>query len=247
VTEPADPTDVTEGQEGESEVQNQQAEVAESEAREEEDSPLDATAEERLELAQVEARELLSLEESIPMPKEDEQPEPENEVAEEEAIPEPAEPAEATEAQEAQEEAIAQEKAAAASGEQGTDNGYEREASKTKISGTIRRVGESSVNVEGTVKGKFLANVNQQIEKAWQRECILRREHILPGVISVSFVIDEKGKVTAFRFDSRIAGGAIQEGFTMLAVQKAELPEMPTEMKEELKGNSLEMSLTFFF
>jgi outer membrane biosynthesis protein TonB len=240
--EPSESTpNEAEDQEANDESQEESAELAQAEAGEEVDSPPEATAEERLDLAKVEARELLSLEESIPQPKEEEQPEPENEVGEEEAIPEPQE--------EELEQAVAQEESSApsASGEQGTENGFEREASKTKISGTIRRVGESSVDVEDTVKGRFLASVNQQIEKAWQRECIMRREHILPGVLSVSFVINDKGKVTGFRFDSRIAGGAIQEGFTMLAVQKAELPEMPPEMTKELNGNTLEMSLTFFF
>ena len=101
--------------------------------------------------------------------------------------------------------------------------------------------------MEDSVRGRYLAEVNRQIEKSGQRECILRRAHILPGVLSVSFIMNDKGAVKGFRFDSRIAGGVIQEGFTMRAVQKAKLPEMPAEMASELNGSSLEMSLTFFF
>ena len=132
-------------------------------------------------------------------------------------------------------------------GDRGLDGGYQREARRTRMRGTIRRRGESSLEVEDSVKGRYFAELNKQVEKAWQRECILRREYILPGVLSVSFSVDDDGKVSGFRFDSRIAGGAIQEGFTMRAIQKAEIPEMPEEIQKELSGDLLEMNLTFFF
>lgn len=217
-----------------------------------EETPIfESEIEEPRELAEAEARELLSLEESIPVPKEEERPEPEI-AAEEEAIPEPVqkpleEAEEQVEEQVAQKAQEAEEAATASAGQRGLNNGFEREANRTRIQGTIRRVGASSVDVEDTVKGRFLAQVNKQIEREWQRQCILRREHILPGVLSISFVMDSSGGVDSFRFDSRIAGGAIQEGFTMLAVQKADLPAMPEEMQSELGGRDLEMSLTFFF
>ena len=193
------------------------------------------TSEQRMELAQQEAARLLALENSIPVPEKEEQPEPVEEPAVEEAIPEPKKVTKASEPTGGQ------------IGQRGAESGFERQAEKTRVSGTIRRVGESSVDVEDSVKGRYLAEVNRQIERAWQRECILRREHILPGVLSVSFIMDEKGSVKGFRFDSRIAGGAIQEGFTLRAVKKADLPEMPAEMASELNGSPLEMSLTFFF
>lgn len=193
------------------------------------------TAEERMQMAQQRAAKLLELEQSIPMPAKEEQPEPVEEPAIEEAIPE------------SKKEVRPTTFSGAPRGDGGIESGFEREATKTRVRGTIRRVGENSVDVEDSIKGRFLADVNRQIERAWQRECILRREHILPGVLSVTFILDESGSVTGFRFDSRIAGGAIQEGFTMRAVQKADIPEMPKEMKAELDGSPLEMTLTFFF
>lgn len=231
----AEPTEATEPTEVEPNPE-EVPELAEATPPAEESPVFDQEVEELQEPAEAEAAELLSLEDSIPVPKEEERPEPE-EVAVEEAIPEPA--------QEAARQA--EQLASGAAGERGTENGFAREANRTRIQGTIRRVGASSVDVEDTAKGRFLAKVNQQIEREWQRQCILRREHILPGVISISFVMDSAGDVSSFRFDSRIAGGAIQEGFTMLAVQKADLPPMPDEMKSELNGSALEMSLTFFF
>lgn len=196
---------------------------------------VEPTAQERLAMAQAKAAELLAMEDSIPVPKEEEKPEPEDDVAPEEKIPEP------------KPVTPPPQLAGGVTGNRGLDGGFDREASKTRIRGTIGRRGESSLEVENSVKGRFLAEVNREIEKAWQRECILRREHILPGVLAVSFVVDETGKVTGFRFDSRIAGGTIQEGFTMRAVQKAKIPAMPEEMKNELNGSQLEMNLTFFF
>lgn len=194
------------------------------------------TSDERLKTAQTLASELLALEESIPVPKPEEEPEPTEETAPEEAIPEPKPKPQANQV------------AGGVSGNRGLHGGYDREAQRTHLSGTIRRRGESSLEVEDSVKGRFFAQINKEIEKAWQRECILRREHILPGVLSVRFSINEAGKVSDFRFDSRIAGGTIQEGFTMIAIQKkAKLPLMPEEIKKELNGDLLEMNLTFFF
>ena len=193
------------------------------------------TADERLEMAKAKAAELLSFNESIPVPKQEETPEPKEEVAPEEAIPAPKPKPQPTPM------------AGGVTGDRGLDGGYDREAQRTRMSGTIRRRGESALEVEDSVKGRYFAAVNKEVEKAWQRECILRREHILPGVLSVSFSIDETGKVTGFRFDSRIAGGAIQEGFTMRAIQKAKIPAMPAEIKSELDGDRLELNLTFFF
>ena len=195
----------------------------------------ETTAEERLEMAKAKAAELLATSNSIPVPKQEEAPEPEEKVAPEEAIPPPKAKPQPTPL------------SGGITGNRGQESGYDREAKKTRMSGTIRRRGESSLEVEDSIKGRYFAQVNKQVEKAWQRECILRREHILPGVLSVSFAIDATGKVTGFRFDSRIAGGAIQEGFTMRAIQKAKIPAMPEEIKGELNGDRLEMNLTFFF
>lgn len=199
--------------------------------------PPNPTSEERIDSAKAKAAELLALEESIPVAKKEEEEEPQKEPEVEESIPEP----------KPDTKPPAQHAAGGTSGDRGLDGGFDREAKRTRMTGTIRRRGESSLDVEDSVKGRYFAQVNKEIEKAWQRECILRREHILPGVLSVSFVMNDTGKVTGFRFDSRIAGGAIQEGFTMRAIQKAKLPPMPEEIKGELDGNQLEMNLTFFF
>ena len=226
-SKPAEPTELVESSLPETPV----FEPTEAEDPTEEE-PTDA---ERLEMAQAKAAELLSFNESIPVPKKEEAPEPKEEVAPEEAIPKPKPKPQPTAT------------AGGVTGNRGLDGGYDREANRTRMRGTIGRRGESSLEVEDTVKGRYFAQLNKEVEKAWQRECILRREYILPGVLSVSFAVDEAGKVTGFRFDSRIAGGAIQEGFTMRAIQKAKIPPMPDEMKGELNGDRLEMNLTFFF
>ena len=195
------------------------------------------------ELAEFETIKELALANSIEVPKPEEIDEPAEEPVVEEAIPAPKPEPLPEPVSKPQPRAVAN----AANGNQGFNGGFNREANRTRLSGTIRRRGESSLEVEDSVKGRYFAKVNKEIEKAWQRECILRREHILPGVLSVSFVMDNNGKVTGFRFDSRIAGGAIQEGFTMRAIQKAKIPSMPEEIQQNLNGNDLEMNITFFF
>ena len=227
-------------QQPEQSQEEQQAEETEAEETTEESVALETplyipTADERLEIAQEKAAKLLELEQSVAVPERVEQPDPVEEPAVEEAIPKP-KPQEKPRAL-----------SGGPSGNRGAESGFEREASKTRVRGTIRRVGENAVDVEDTVKGRYLAEVNRAIERAWQRECILKREHIVPGVLTVTFILNDAGSVTGFRFDSRVEGGPIQEGFTMRAVQKAEIPSMPDEMQDELDGSALEMTLTFFF
>ena len=149
--------------------------------------PAEPSDEERLEMAQARAAEMLALEGRIPVPKEEEEDDPEEEEekmkepAVEESLPEP-KPKPVSKA-----EPPSQQSPSATSGEQGQEGGFDREASRTKLRGTIRRRGESSLEVEDTVKGRFFAEVNREIEKAWQNQCILHRQHILPGVISLTF------------------------------------------------------------
>ena len=217
----------------------QEQEEVPSEAQEEvevEEELPEPNSQELAQQEQVKVSELLSLDESIEVPLRETIPEPQEEVAEEEKIPEP----------QKKKKEVAQ-GGGAAPGQRGAQSGFQREARKTRLRGSIRRRGKSAVDIEDSIKGRYVAQVNRAIERLWQRECIQRRQHILPGVLTVNFTLNEKGDVLRFAFVDRIAGGVIQEGFTMRAVRKANLPPMPKELKSELEGEPLDMLLTFFF
>ena len=131
--------------------------------------------------------------------------------------------------------------------EQVRDGGFRTESKKTRMEGTIRRRGRSSLKVEATALGRYKARVNRVIETEWQRECVLHRDHVEPGILTLRFYVDKNGRVSGFRYVDEVQANPLQKGFTMNAVKQSQLPAMPEEVIKELKGESLEFHINFNF
>ena len=125
--------------------------------------------------------------------------------------------------------------------------GFNTESRKTRMEGTISRRGQSSLKVEATALGKYKAQVNRIIETEWQRRCVMHRDHVLPGILTLRFYVDKAGRVSGLRYLDVFQASAMQKGFTMRAVQQPQLPGMPEEVVEELEGESLEFHINFHF
>ena len=125
--------------------------------------------------------------------------------------------------------------------------GFNTESRKTRMEGTISRRGQSSLKVEATALGKYKAQVNRIIETEWQRRCVLHRDHVLPGILTLRFYVDKAGRVSGLRYLDVFQASAMQKGFTMRAVQQPQLPGMPQEVVEELEGEPLEFHINFHF
>jgi len=115
------------------------------------------------------------------------------------------------------------------------------------MEGTISRRGRSSLKVEATALGKYKARVNRMIETEWQRRCVMHRDHVLPGILTLRFYVDKNGRVSGLRYLDVFQASAMQKGFTMKAVQQPRLPAMPEEVIKELEGEPLEFHLNFRF
>lgn len=131
--------------------------------------------------------------------------------------------------------------------EQVKNGGFRTESSKTRMEGTISRQGRSSLKVEATALGKYKARVNRMIETEWQRRCVMHRDHVLPGILTLRFYVDKNGKVSGLRYLDVFQASAMQKGFTMKAVQQPRLPAMPEEVLRELEGEPLEFHINFRF
>ncbi|MBG70934.1 MAG: hypothetical protein CMN06_12635 [Roseibacillus sp.] len=125
--------------------------------------------------------------------------------------------------------------------------GFNTEARKTRMEGTISRRGQSSLKVEATALGKYKAQVNRIIETEWQRRCVMHRDHVLPGILTLRFYVDKAGQVSGLRYLDVFQASAMQKGFTMRAVQQPQLPRMPEEVINELDGEDLEFHINFHF
>ena len=131
--------------------------------------------------------------------------------------------------------------------EQVRDGGFRTESKKTRMEGTISRRGRSSLKVEATALGRYKARVNRVIETEWQRRCVIHRDHVLPGILTLRFYVDKNGKVSGLRYLDVFQASAMQKGFTMRAVQQPRLPAMPEEVTKELEGEPLEFHINFHF
>ena len=129
----------------------------------------------------------------------------------------------------------------------GEQEGFRTESRKTRMEGTISRRGQSSLKVDATALGKYKALVNRIIETEWQRRCVMHRDHVLPGILTLRFYVDRNGRVSGLRYLDVFQASAIQKGFTMRAVQHPDLPRMPEEVAKELDGEPLEFHINFHF
>jgi hypothetical protein len=125
--------------------------------------------------------------------------------------------------------------------------GFRGNQSKTKLVGSITRTGRSALNVEDSARGRYHAAVGRAVEKEWQLNCVRNRDYITPGMLTMSFMIDAKGKVREIRVVEALQVGAIPKGFTLNAINHAEIPAMPADLKKQLNGEPLELLYRFSF
>ena len=125
--------------------------------------------------------------------------------------------------------------------------GFRSEVRKKRLRGSIRRQGKSSLDVENTALGRYQAKLSRAVESQWQRNCLRYREHITPGMLTIRFLLDEKGRVSDIKFLDVMEANTIQKGFTMKSIQSADIPPMPKEIARELDGDPLELIYNFYF
>jgi len=127
------------------------------------------------------------------------------------------------------------------------DPAFRGNQEKTKMEGSISRKGKAALDVADTPLGRFQAQLSRAVELEWQRNCVRYRDLITPGFITVRFVIDSKGKITALSFVEAVEVGEVQKGFTANSIRKAQIPPMPAALARELNGEPLELTFNFYF
>jgi len=127
------------------------------------------------------------------------------------------------------------------------DPAFRGNQSKTAIRGSISRTGRSALDVVDTPMGRYHSQISRAVELEWQRNCVRRRDYIVPGYLTVRFFVDAEGRVTTLELLGDIEGGEIQKGFTLDSIRDAEIPAMPANLKKEMAGDSLELIFNFYF
>lgn len=128
------------------------------------------------------------------------------------------------------------------------DPAFRENVSKNKIEGAIGRVGDRSAqDVRATPLGKYEAEISRIIEQEWRVQSNRYRDLIVPGILRIQFFVGPDGRVSNVNFLETLAGGTVQQGFTLGAVMKADLPPMPQEVVAELGNRPLEAVYNFHF
>ncbi len=126
-------------------------------------------------------------------------------------------------------------------------DGFSGHSRKNRMVGSISRRGKSSLNVKNSPIGRYQAQVSKVVELQWRRKVEQFRDHIVPGVISIRFYVDGKGKVSGIRILEMVEANLIEAGFTQRAIRQVKLPRMPKSVIKELDGDPLELIYNFYF
>ena len=130
------------------------------------------------------------------------------------------------------------------------DPAFRGNQSKTAIHGSISRTGRSALDVVDTPLGRYHAIISRAVELEWQRNCVRRRDFIVPGYLTARFFLDAQGRVTSVNLVGETKSDNLQEiqkGFTLDSIRAAEIPPMPADVRKEMDGDSLELIFNFYF
>jgi hypothetical protein len=127
------------------------------------------------------------------------------------------------------------------------DPGFRGFQRKTRLQGAISRRGVSALDVADSPLGRYHAELSRAVEREWQRNCVRYRDHIMPGWITLRFVVTDRGEARSISFVEAVEVGEIQKGFTLNSIRQADLPRMPDAVKRELDGEPLELFYNFYF
>jgi len=116
---------------------------------------------------------------------------------------------------------------------------------KTRVLGVIDSSGKGTLNVDATVKGKYQHSVITKIVREWRVQNYRYRSYIAPGSITFSFRIAADGSVSNISRLAMRGASQIQWGSVVNAIQGPKFPAMPKKLRNELKSEPLEFSITF--
>lgn len=127
------------------------------------------------------------------------------------------------------------------------DSGFSAEREASKVVGSISRRGKiSSLDVEGTPLGKYKKSVQDTIAQEWYKRTGRNSDLIKPGTIQVIYLVYANGRVKVVDLNV-LQGSEIQTGITLQSITSAKIPKLPNALKNDLKGEPVEMSTTFNF
>lgn len=104
-----------------------------------------------------------------------------------------------------------------------------------------------ALNVAATPQGHYEQEVYRRIAYQWYIACDDHRGDIVPGSIVISIRINRQGRLHNMELIRRTGAGVSQQAFTFAAIRRAALPPMPPAVRQEIVGELLELIFQFNF
>jgi len=121
---------------------------------------------------------------------------------------------------------------------------YQRQARPTRLSGSVSNRGKSAVAALSTPLGRYRKAISDAIGSSWYHHIGSRMDLFSYGTVSVVFIIDRNGKARR----PRIITNSSNESFEIVTVESilaADIPPIPPDILQTLKGGQIEMDYTF--
>ena len=121
---------------------------------------------------------------------------------------------------------------------------YQRQARPTRLSGSVSNRGKSAVAALSTPLGRYRKAISDAIGSSWYHHIGSRMDLFSFGTVSVVFIIDRNGKARR----PRIITNSSNESFEIVTVESilaADIPPIPPDILQTLKGGQIEMDYTF--
>ena len=105
--------------------------------------------------------------------------------------------------------------------------------------------GKGSLDVANTAIGRYQGAIFKKLETAWQMENISNRSLLAPGNVTLYFVVNKSGRVSRQKQMAMVGASGTQWGMILRALSGINIPKMPKDVVTELKGDPLEIIVTF--
>lgn len=126
--------------------------------------------------------------------------------------------------------------------------GLTSESKRSGRKGSVSNTGTTaSKNVRATALGKYQRSIMRAVEKKWNALCRKYADRLLPGQLTMKFLVNTNGKVVDVISINENAGSEFQKGITLKAIQQAVIPSMPKKLKTELRNSPVPVTINFNF
>jgi outer membrane biosynthesis protein TonB len=125
-------------------------------------------------------------------------------------------------------------------------SGYQPETEKNHIESSISNRGRSAVNAIGTPMGRWRKQVHDAIGSRWLYYVDSRRDLLAFGVVSISFSINDQGKVAKVHVEAN-TGNQSLESVTLEAIHDAEISPPPLDPASPIGQEPLDWKIDFTY